>query len=233
MEGESPVLEYKIFTCCCKTFFEISVFQKKYCYIAMLSNEVQICFFWMNPFFLSAKLESLVYCTCLKSKIYCSCSIFLHLFSLTFVNDAMMLYFQVFYKDHWQNLHFFNNLWKSFRTVFKLIFRILAFKAKRQIYEASVNLFKFEKDFLQTVEVNEVARKKENELQKNRWKQVIFLLYLFPCILIIYFYHLYIIWIRKIYEEQFITREESYFFFQFVHREKQRSKIFNDYLLMV
>ena len=50
----------------------------------------------------------------------------------------------------------------------KLIFRILAFKAKRQVYEASVNLFKFEKDFLQTVEVNEVARKRENELQKHR-----------------------------------------------------------------
>ena len=57
---------------------------------------------------------------------------------MTFVNDAMMLYFQVFYKDHWQNLHFFNNLWKLFRTVFKLIFRITVFKNKWQIYEANV-----------------------------------------------------------------------------------------------
>ena len=29
------------------------------------------------------------------------------------------------------------------------------------------NLLKFEKDFSQTVEVNEVARKRENELQKH------------------------------------------------------------------
>ena len=88
---------------------------------------------------------------------------FLHPFSMTFVNNAIMLYFHVFYKDHWQNLHFFNNYWKLFRTLFKIIFRIPFFRDKRQIYEASVEFAQVWKRLFAN------SRSKRSSKKERKW----------------------------------------------------------------